>query len=88
MLQFCFFWNVEADVVLGAGYYRQLSGTLVDLSGCGWPPLGKLGLRSEVPDLLQALACLTDELQAARTPYGDWLRPICSLPLKRMGLMC
>ncbi len=82
------FWRVEADVEVGAGDYRQLSGTWADLSGCGWPPLGKSGLRSGASDLLQALACLADELLAARAPCGDWLRPICSLPLKRTGLMC
>lgn len=48
--------------------YRQLPGTGADLSGCGWPPLGKLGLRSGASDLLQALACLADELQAVRGP--------------------
>lgn len=59
-----------------------------DLSGCDWLPLGKSDLRSGASDLLRALACLADELQAARAPCGDWLRPICSLPLKRTGLMC
>lgn len=82
-----FFCGVEADVEVGADY-RQLSGTEADLSGCGWSPLGKLGLRSGASDLLQALACLADELQAARAPCGDWPQPICSLPLKRTELMC
>lgn len=67
--------------------YRHLSGTGADLSSCDWPPLGKLGLRSGAPDLLRAPACLADELQAARAPYGDWPAPICSLPLKRTELM-
>ena len=73
------------------GRIRRLQTALwhtTDLSGCGWPPLGKSGLRSGASDLLQALACLADELQAAQAPCGDWLRPICSLPLKRTGLMC
>lgn len=82
------FWRVEADVEVEARDYRQLSGTQADLSGCGWSPLGKLGLRSGASDLLQALACLADELQAAQAPCGDWPRPICSLPLKRTELMC
>lgn len=68
--------------------YRHLSGTRADLSGCDWAPLGKLGLRSGVPDLLRAPARLADELQAAGAPCGDWPAPICSLPLKRTELMC
>lgn len=39
-------------------------------------------------DLLWAVACLTDELQAAGAPCGDWPRPICPLPLKRTERMC
>ena len=57
------FWSVEADVEVGAGDYRQLSGTGADLSGCGFLPLGKSSHRSGASDLLQALACLTDEPQ-------------------------
>lgn len=66
------FCRVEVDVEVEAGDYRQLSDTHGDLSGCGWPPLGKLGLRSRASDLLQAPACLADELQAAWAPCGDW----------------
>lgn len=44
--------------------------------------------RGRGSDLLWALACLTDELQAAGAPCGDWPRPICPLPLRRTELMC
>lgn len=60
------FWGVEVAVDVGKS--RRLQTALwhtTDLSGCGWPPLGKSGLRSGASDLLQDLACLADEFQAA-----------------------
>lgn len=65
--------------------HRQLSGAAADLSGCG---CGGGGSGGQCSDLLWALACLTDELQAAGAPCGDWPQPICPLPLGRTELMC
>lgn len=53
-----------------------------------WGERGGFGGVGRSSDLLWALACLTDELQAAGAPCGDWPRPICPLPLRRTELMC